>query len=89
VRGSELARDLIHCQAYCNRDSTSEPATRHVVGNTQSLTGLRGLIRHPTGRGYAGCCKLTSQNSPSTTFVHKGRKEGRGSPLCTQALLLF
>src|SRR5215212_10675377 len=28
-------------------------ATRHVVGEAQSLTSPRGLTRHPTGRGYA------------------------------------
>ena len=41
-------------------------ATRHVVGNTQSLTSPRGLTKHLTGRGYAGCCIPTSQNSSST-----------------------
>src|SRR5829696_9101425 len=43
-------------------------ATRHVVGNAQSLTSPRGLTRHPTGRGYAGCCIPTSQNPSSTSL---------------------
>jgi hypothetical protein len=42
-------------------------ATRHVVGEAQSLTSLRALTRHPTGRGYAGWSIPTSQNSPSET----------------------
>jgi hypothetical protein len=40
-------------------------ATRHVVGEAQSLTSPRALTRHPTGRRYAGCCIPTSENSPS------------------------
>jgi hypothetical protein len=40
-------------------------ATRHIVGEAQSLTSPRALSRHPTGRGYAGWCIPTSENSPS------------------------
>src|SRR5687768_11129035 len=40
-------------------------ATRHVVGEAQSLTSPRALTRNPTRRGYAGCCIPTSENSPS------------------------
>jgi hypothetical protein len=39
-------------------------AARQVVGEAQSLTSLRALTRHPTGRGYAGCCIPTSQKNP-------------------------
>ena len=31
----------------------------------------------------------TTENFPSTSFVNKEKEEGRGSPLCTPALLLF
>src|SRR5918993_952085 len=41
-------------------------ATRHGVGEAQSLASPRAPTRHPTGGGYAGCCIPTSQNTPST-----------------------
>jgi hypothetical protein len=43
-------------------------ATRHIVGEAQSLTSLRALTRHPTGRGYARWCIPTSENSSSTSL---------------------
>jgi DNA methylase len=39
--------------------------TRHIVGEAQSLTGPRALSRHPTGRGYAGCCIRPSEKTPA------------------------
>jgi hypothetical protein len=52
-------------------------ATGHVVGEAQSLTSPRALTRHPTGRGYEGCCIRTSENYSSKTFVNKGKWKGR------------
>ena len=51
-------------------------ATGHVVGEAQSLTSLRALTRHPTGRGYAGCCIRPSEKTPSTTLGEYGPKVG-------------
>ena len=46
-------------------------ATRHVVGEAQSLTSPRALTRHPTGRGYAGCCIPTSEIVLPRSWVNR------------------
>jgi hypothetical protein len=50
-------------------------ATRHIVGEAQSRTSPRALTRHPTGRGYAGCCIPTSEIVLPRSWVNRALRD--------------
>jgi hypothetical protein len=54
------------CGATTCRDRSSTPGR-----------GYRAFSA-PSGLSYARYCNRTSQNTPSRTFVHKGKRKGRG-----------
>jgi hypothetical protein len=64
--------DSIRSMASVRTSAHIYAATRHGVGEAQSRTSPRVLTRHPTGRGYAGCCIRLRRIYLPRTRVNEG-----------------